>query len=819
MSDGLHWHEFRERVTGKWQIPAFVLALALLGVSVATYRSPVDKIPFDRLRAELPSLIDAGRYTAAIEAAEQLFLVPDKSPKELAEVHAALGRARLLRAARSGARVPSVGRAVVGHYQSAAEAGYQIGASDHEIIGRAYDWAGDFRSAVQHYDAAIALTDGADLDLRWRSARLHAEVVATPVKALHEILSGLMRDSAERPDILTWALEREIDFLSDAGRDDDAVALLERYGARLEGDPWRSWLDYLNAYRLFRSHAYDEVEDRLRSLRDTLDLRDELYARTGWLLGRVVLGLDGAQRPVEAISFFRDVMSVGSAPVYAAAAELGTAESLVALERFDEALDRYASVMSLMRRLPPSRHLSPAVIESSATVISERLRRAGRIDAALRFARLAAVADPAAPVTRRVVVLERLSDLLAALAREKREQADRLVGVLAATTADHPALKGGDGAANVAGSDSDRRNRIRALREEARALLLESGDDGARLAALITNDAERAGMLSWRAAERIHESGDLETIVTWMTNFITVWPASPYVSRALHYRGEALQSLGRLAEAVDTYQENVRRFPRTPDAAGSLIPLARCYIAMGKDHADLAEKTLRLVLDDSEVFTPQAPEYADALFLLGELLNRSGSFERAIPEFEEAMQRYPNDPRTARARFLLGDCYRQSAMALGHDLDDASFAAQRRSMQAEQRQRLRKAAGLFSQTVQEFESRPDGTLDPLDRVYLRHARLYLADCYFELGQYEQALAHYERAGWIYKGTTTALSAYVQIVNCHVFMGHGADAAAALRRALYLVDTMPDNVFASDVGSESRKDWRSYFEWVQKSNLF
>ncbi len=827
MSDGLQSNALRERLTGKWQIPSFGVAVTALVFAILTYKTPIDKIPFDRLRAELPQLVAEGRYTAAIEMAGVLFLVPDKTVADLADIHASLGHARLLRAVRGGVQSPSIGRSVVEHFRLAAEGGHDFSASDHESVGRAYDWSRRYEAAVEHYDAAIALSRVADMDLRWRSARLHSDEVGTSVEEMHKILGDLIRDGGNRPDILAWALEHEIDYLGDEGRLDEANELLTQKGRYFESDRWGGWHAYLAAYVMYREGRYDEVEGRLRLLRDGLGLRDELHARTGWMLGRVVLGVDGGQRPIEAMSFFQDAMSIGLSPVYSAAAELGLAESLVSLERFDEALERYAGVLGRMKRLAGSRHLSRAVIESSLTVVSERLRQAGRAEAALRFARTALTVDESGPASRRFILMERLSDLLASVARGKRAEADALASGLGPALGDGEAGRGarglnGDqshGTGPNRGGEDETRGRILALRNEARVLFLESGDYGARVAAFATGDADRATALAWRAVERVNESGDLRAIVETMGNFMVMHPGSSYVPRALRYQGQALQSLGRLGEAVDVYQSNLRRFPRTPDAGASMIPLARCYMGMGKKYADLAEKSLRLVLDDSDVFTPMAPEYADALFLLGELLNRSGAYERAVPELEEAMERYPNDARTARARFLLGDCYRQSALALSEDSADASFAAQRQRIQAEQRERLRQAADLFARTVEDFDSRGVDVLDGLDQVYLRHARLYWADCHFELGEYGEALSHYERAGWVYKDTTSALSAYVQIINCHVFMGNGADAAAALRRALYLVDTMPAETFAADVGSESRADWRSYFEWVQKSDLF
>ena len=63
--------------------------------------------------------------------------------------------------------------------------------------------------------------------------------------------------------------------------------------------------------------------------------------------------------------------------------------------------------------------------------------------------------------------------------------------------------------------------------------------------------------------------------------------------------------------------------------ARSLVPLAQCYLDMGPENVDLSEHALKIVLEQSELFTPDAPEYASAMFLMGDVLVRQGRDERA----------------------------------------------------------------------------------------------------------------------------------------------------------------------------------------------
>jgi hypothetical protein len=60
---------------------------------------------------------------------------------------------------------------------------------------------------------------------------------------------------------------------------------------------------------------------------------------------------------------------------------------------------------------------------------------------------------------------------------------------------------------------------------------------------------------------------------------------------------------------------------------------------------------------------------------------------------------------------------------------------------------------------------------------------------------------------------------VQIINCHVFLGQPEEARAALARALVVVNAMPQDAFEQSVSTETRGDWKGYFERLGESGLF
>jgi tetratricopeptide (TPR) repeat protein len=144
---------------------------------------------------------------------------------------------------------------------------------------------------------------------------------------------------------------------------------------------------------------------------------------------------------------------------------------------------------------------------------------------------------------------------------------------------------------------------------------------------------------------------------------------------------------------------------------------------------------------------------------------------------------------------------------------------QRQRLQAEHVLRLEKASELFAALVMRYEDRAAVELDGRQRFFLRYARLYQADCLFELGRYAEALKRYERAAWIYRDTRSALATYVQIVNCHAYLGESTEARAALRRAQTLLQAIPESEFADATLTGTRADWEQYFTWLEQSRVF
>ncbi len=794
MSAMSEWGTLKDRMTGKWQVPLLVISLVTLTASLLRLRPAPAALPLDEAIAYLDVLVSGGTYDRAVELGELLLVREGFTEADFAAVHLRLGRARFGEVARRRDGGGVVAGQVVGHYQHAISYGQPLNAGDYEIIGRAYEWQGEFAKALEQYGRATDAGVDHPFDLRKRMLTLLLDHIDTPPEDQRESLERFVADVPNhRLDLASWAIERELELLEELGMPDEAATLLTRHRDRFHQSDLRDRFAYLEGWLLYKTGHYDQAETYFRTARNRVEQADEVFAMTGWLLGRVVMNDTGPQRPQEALSFFSSVIQYHAGTPYGVAARIGAAEALMMLQRHGEAIDAYRTAVEELAALGEQRVVDRDVLRVSLSATAEAQRQMGRLSEAVEYARLAAALIDPANVEQATLFLQQLAQLQSQLAVQLDEES-----LAAQTSPDRP---------------------VEALSTEARSMFAEASSTFLRLAQINAMNERIAAESSWEAAELSARAGERDRAVRLFQAFAAERPQQPLVPRALLRIGQLRQVSGRLASAIDAYRECYRRFPRTLEGARALVPMAQCYLAMGTEYEDLAEKTLDVVLGASEVFTPRAPEFADALFLLGDALNRRGDFERAIATLEEAIERYPDDPRVSRARYLLADSYLKSGLALKAEIAEARYAGEIEQIGAESTARIRAAQCGFRQLITEYEGRAAASLSTLEKVYLRHAHLYEADCFFETQDYRHALKLYEEAAGMYKDTPSALAAHVQIVNIHVFLGQPREAQAALARALVLVDAIPTEVFDASVSPEQRQDWQRYFDWLGRSELF
>lgn len=785
---------------GRWQIPLFVIALGGLGVAVWSLRpQPTPPSPEELLEAGLAqgkTLQEAGRYEEASQHVESLLADPLFTAQQKTELHRLM--LDIIYAYESGNSVhgPTNCRRLIEHSDKSVLAGQPFDAKTHSIRAHAREWMGQLTEAVHEYGQALARGIDKPWEVRQHIVELRRLGGDISPDELHAELDTFLNTQGVPLEQQFWAAETKMKLYAAQNRHDLAEKFLADNVERFAESAWRLEYDYLRALAAFHTHQDDEAERLTRYLRDQVAVGDPLYAQSTWLLGAVIQR-NGS--PEQALALFEDVLKNTVASPSRAASLLGRAECLAEVERYAESIETLREVIRVVTNDPVNALIDLKAVRETARVWYQATYQAGRREDALAFLQFAAKLAP----TTDVATQARYSEVLAGLHHELGRAA----------------LQGEPGAGASAAS------------ERARSHLVAAGEEYLRLAKL--SAAEPSGGLSaiWQAAASFDLAGERSRMIEVLDAFVREYPDDPRVPEALLQLGRARHTAGERDEAIACYQRALTDFPRTPAALASLIPLSDCFQENGQ--VDKAEQCLLRIVtprpgDSLALITPEAPEYQDALFRLGELYTRAEQYERAIARYEEALERYAADPRADLATFYLADAYRKSAARIRSDLQDPRNIAFKDTLRATHQERLQLAHKAFENVIERYRQRPPEDLSDLARMSQKLSYLYSADCVYDLSlvaggdsaePFARSLTMYEKAASLYQRDPIAMTAYVQIVNCYLRMGKVHQAWMALQRARWALRNIPDEEFARSTPDQDRPFWEQYLTWLEKKPTF
>jgi tetratricopeptide (TPR) repeat protein len=282
----------------------------------------------------------------------------------------------------------------------------------------------------------------------------------------------------------------------------------------------------------------------------------------------------------------------------------------------------------------------------------------------------------------------------------------------------------------------------------------------------------------------------------------------PQRPEVLFRLAQAQQSLLEYAAAAETYAQLIDEHPRSPQATRSHVPLAECLVVTDR-RAEAVER-LRAVLAGEHPITPDAVDYRDALLALGRIQYEAGEYASAISSLQQAVDRYPDDELLPATQFTLGDAHRRMATAIEQSLESATdlTPSQRSSLTAERERSLRSAGATFDAVLATSESKMISR-DPAVAANIRHALLYRGDCAYRLGDFERAIAYFDRYARQYGDHHSSLTALIQIVNCYEELGQSQQASRAHERALFRLSQLPDQAFAEPDALMDRAAWERW----------
>ncbi|HSW46303.1 MAG TPA: tetratricopeptide repeat protein, partial [Phycisphaerae bacterium] len=500
-------------------------------------------------------------------------------------------------------------------------------------------------------------------------------------------------------------------------------------------------------------------------------------------------------------SFYDDVLSKTTPGPYYTLSMLGRAETLAALERYGESAETYHEVLRQVTNQPYDNQVDLQVVRQSTTQLYEQLRASRNYKESMAYLRIASPLAPAGDARLQAIYTERLADLAYALGEQVLARSRRQVG--------------DDGLAEA---------------KAAREAFIESAEAYLRLAKLTMTNEGASSAAAWRAAEALDLAGEYERRTEVLEAFIRERPGDVRVPEALLRLGQTYQAMGARDRAIGAYQRNLIDYPRTYWAVRCLVPLAECFI--DSRQMDKAEQTLLRIVDREPteavaLIRPEAQEYRDALFRLGDLYLQSGQYEKAIGRFEEALQRYPEDKRSDRVAFLMADAYRRSAAQIRTDLEDPQKVAFKDELTVQHQERLKRAEELFARVIERYRNRPADLLSDLDTTCLKMSHFYRADSIYDRSRLTdpsdieplvQSLRRYDEAAWLYQSDPIAMSAFVQIINCHLRMGNIVEARRALQRAGWALRNIPEDRFDASVPGGSKDFWEKYLSWLGRAPM-
>ncbi len=806
--------EIAKLLAGRWEAPAVIGAVAVTSAVLLTLRPSPSAVQFPSAMADIRTLLEAGEFHQATDAAANLLEI---SPPLPAEQRAALHQ---LLAAETYKRelersIPNEQNAgmILGHVEEALKLGLPPTAEMELQRATAYEWLGRRNEALDGYRAVLVTDPTPEQTRIARKALVHLLVDRPQDSAERRAaLLGLLEDPGTSSSYLWWALQLALREALDQNDTIRAADLLNRYAEPLKRSDLKGYYDYLCAWVHLAEGKVAEAEPLVRwveqwlgqnRIPDEMSEKGYLPAMNRALLGQIHLAED---RPQEALAAFEEAARLRAGiPLYVAVT-VGRGQALQRLERDAAALDMYRQAIAqagwpvdgIEPDAPgitpsPDHLVGPAGLRrwrEALIELGETRREQERYADAIGYLSLALQLVPDKEPEAQLAIIEPLADLHVRVA-----EAAAAAGPHRAPSIDREA----DTSAEI----------IRRRHQDA-ARLYE------RAAGLTVLDERRFATMLWSAGEHFDLAGMLAEAQRTLRRFVEGRSFDPRYPEALLRLGQTLEAQGRFNEAIDWYRRVIAEYPSLREAARARFLMAGCYVALGDAHHPQAEETLLNLLQDDTI-GPESNVFRDALHELCDLLYYHERQSEAISRLEDMLSYYPNDADRFRTRFMLADSYRKSAMRLRDNPPAGADADVSRRMS---RDRLRRAADLFEQLLNDARER--GEMSAADKLYERLAMLYLGDCLLELNEpetLEAAERAYRLAAARYAREPAALTAQVQLSNVYLRRGMLTEAARALEHGRWLLDSISDESFEAYDDGTDRSYWQGFLTKLTASHLF
>lgn len=760
-----------------WQVPVLLIALALFAAAAYLFVNPSSGISIEQKIDVARAYLKYGRPEAALDQLNRLISTEKLSPESEAKIHLLLAQSLDDAQKQHHISVATNFQAIIEQTRLALAGGTKADPDIYKRLGESYEALDQPTDALDNYRRAMSMDPRRFPNLQRKVIELQLQQPDVgPVEAsIEDYLKDPKLADSER----AWALQQKSKLLISRGSYVDARSLLAE-SVRLAIDPAvQGEGNYRLGLCMWKLGENAESERLLRLSRDQMGTAQPLDADAAYLLGKL---RQDQNDPTQAISFYQAVLSSHPESSAAPLAKLGRGVCRIVLGQDPSGLSDLHDLTTEIAGDKSLAKLKPDVIaglQQSEAILAAR----ENYDGATELLTAEQSLEPEPPAD--------FYDRLASVYEKRADQVERSV--------------------------NDAPNAIEKIQrqQEARTLRTRAGDAYIAYSRSLTLSDDKAhAEAMWKGVDQYDRAGNLQMVASALELFAAERPEDGQAPDALLRLGRAYQAAGLFDRAINAFEQNQLRYPQTLAASKSGVPLAQAYIAKGTEFFARAEKVLLGTLE-SPVLGPDAEEFEQGLFELSHLYYRTGRYDESLVRLQEMAQRYPNDPRLAQITFLTADSYRKSALLIDPKSNPASVESAQSF--AQRQDRYDKARKLYEKLIDQF--RDKAPVAEMDKLYLKLAYFYRADCLYDLQSYDQAIAAYDAAATRYQDDSSALSAYVQIVNAYCEQGKFLEARQANERAKTLLARMPADAFNDGAFSMPKSYWQKWLKWTSDAGMW
>ncbi len=308
----------------------------------------------------------------------------------------------------------------------------------------------------------------------------------------------------------------------------------------------------------------------------------------------------------------------------------------------------------------------------------------------------------------------------------------------------------------------------------------------------------------WRGAEDFFQGQSFSRTVQALHKYLRYEPELRN-AQALLRLGQAQLALGQIPQSIAALEECIEFHPIDTSTFQARIDCAKAYWYQG--NIDHAEELLRDNIAGSSL-KPTSPEWKDSLFELGLLLHEREKFQDAISALEEAVERYPHDPRRLVAQYAIGESYRSWAHELLGAAPNTRPGSEHEKTQQLVTERLNAALRQFEEVQRTITLKThDIDRDPLLGAMVRNCYMLQGAVLFDLGRFKDAIEAYSSVSSHYSSDPFVLETFVQIANCWRRLNRHDNARGAVHQAQIVLEKLPADADFANTTVLNRDEWQ------------